>query len=72
MEDLIPAGEMKNEFPGTSDQYWSTRRHFGDGPVYVNLGGVGGRKIYYRRADVKTWIESRRFTRTDRQVVTSD
>ncbi len=71
MEDLIPAAEMKNEIPGTTDQYWATKRHFGGGPEYVNLGGLGGRKIYYRRADVKAWLESRRFTRTDRPVTSA-
>ena len=61
--DLIPASGMKNEFPGTSDQYWATLRHKGGGPEYVK---VGPRKVYYRRADIEAWIEGSRFTRTDR------
>ncbi len=63
--DLIPAAEMKNIIPGTSDQYWATLRHKGGGPEYVK---VGPRKIYYRRGDIESWIEGSRFTRTDRPV----
>lgn len=62
--DLFPAAEMKNIFPGTSDQYWSALRHKGTGPNYVKLV----RKVYYRRADIEAWIEGNRFTRTDRPV----
>jgi hypothetical protein len=62
--DLIPAPEMKNLIPGTTDQYWATLRHKGTGPAYVKLI----RKIYYRRADIEAWIEGNRFTRTDRPV----
>ena len=29
--DLIPASEMKNLIPGTTDQYWATLRHKGTG-----------------------------------------
>jgi hypothetical protein len=68
MDDLIPSSDMKTHIPGTSDQYWATLRHYGKGPEYVNLGGLGGRKIHYRRAAVEAWLESRRFTRTDRPV----
>jgi hypothetical protein len=68
VDDLIPAADMKNLFPGTTDQTWAAKRHFGGGPEYVNLGGVGGRKIYYRRAAVEAWIDGNRFTRTDRPV----
>jgi hypothetical protein len=63
--DLIPASEMKNLIPDTSDQYWATLRHKGGGPEYVT---VGPRKVYYRRADIQAWIEGNRFTRTDRPV----
>jgi hypothetical protein len=62
--DLIPATEMKNLIPGTSDQYWATLRHTGKGPGYVKLI----RKIYYRRADIEAWIKGNRFTRPDRPV----
>ena len=65
MPDLIPAAEMKNLIPGTSDQYWATLRHKGGGPQYLK---VGPRKVYYRRADIEAWIEENRFTRTDRPV----
>lgn len=60
--DLVPAAEMKNIFPGTSDQYWATLRHKGTGPAYTKVV----RKVYYSRADLQAWIESNRFTRTDR------
>ena len=36
--DLIPAAEMKNEIPGTTDQSWAAMRHKGTGPRYVKLG----------------------------------
>jgi predicted DNA-binding transcriptional regulator AlpA len=62
--DIIPATEMKKLVPGTSDQYWATKRHFGDGPTYVKLG----RKVFYRRADVEAWIESNLRTRTDKPI----
>ena len=61
---LIPAAEMKNIFPGTTDQYWAALRHKGTGPEYVKLI----RKIYYTRASIDAWIEGNRFTRTDRPV----
>ena len=63
--DLIPATEMKNLVPGTTDQFWATKRHFGGGPEFVR---IGPRKVYYRRSDVEAWIEGSRFTRTDRPV----
>lgn len=63
--DVIPAAEMKNKFPGTSDQYWATLRHKGGGPAYIK---VGPRKVYYRQIDIESWIEGSRFTRTDRPV----
>jgi hypothetical protein len=62
--DLIPASEMKNGFPGTTDQYWASMRHLGGGPTYAKLG----RKVFYRRADVDAWIEANLRTRTDRPV----
>jgi predicted DNA-binding transcriptional regulator AlpA len=65
LDDLIPAPEMKNLIRGTSDQYWATLRHKGTGPTYVK---VGPRKVYYRRRDVEAWLESSRYTRTDRPV----
>lgn len=63
--DLIPAVEMKHVVPGTSDQYWATKRHFGGGPTYVKLG----RKVFYRRSDVEAWIEANLRTRTDEPVI---
>jgi hypothetical protein len=63
--DLIPASAMKNDFPGTSDQYWATLRHKGGGPEYIK---VGPRKVYYRRAAIEKWLEGSRYTRTDRPV----
>lgn len=62
---LIPASEMKNEIPGTTDQTWAARRHMGTGPRYVKLG----RKVYYRRADVQAWIEANVYMRPDWPVV---
>lgn len=66
MDDIIPASEMKNLFPGTTDQTWAAKRHRGNGPVFIRLGGHDGRRIYYRRADIEAWLEGSRFTRTDR------
>ncbi len=68
VDDLIPATEMKNLFPGTTDQTWAGRRFRGTGPVFIRLGGEEGRSIYYRRADIEAWLESNRYTRTDRPV----
>jgi hypothetical protein len=65
--DLIAASEMKNIFPGTTDQYWASLRHLGGGPTYVKAI----RKIFYRRADVEVWIEANLRTRTDRPVSAS-
>jgi hypothetical protein len=62
--NLIPASEMKNILPGTSDQYWAALRHKGGGPTYVKLV----RKVFYRRADVEAWIEGNLHSRTDRPV----
>jgi len=53
---------MKNIFPGTTDQTWAAKRHRGNGPVFIRLGG---RSIYYRRSDIEKWLEDSRFTRTD-------
>jgi hypothetical protein len=64
---LIPARAMKDDFPGTSDQYWATLRHKGTGPVYTK---VGPRRVYYRRADIEKWLQDNRFTRPDRPVTT--
>jgi hypothetical protein len=65
VDDIIPAAEMKNLFPGTTDQTWAAKRRRGNGPVFIRLGG---RRIYYRRADIEKWIEESRYTRTDRPV----
>ncbi|OIN79089.1 hypothetical protein BMG05_19800 [Mycobacterium malmoense] len=61
---MIPSAEMKDLFPGTDDQYWNALRHKGGGPVYTKCG----RKVYYLRSDVEAWVESNRYTRTDRPV----
>ncbi len=63
MNDLIPASEMKNLVPGTTDQYWATRRYLGDGPTFCKLG----RRVFYRRADIEAWIEANLRTRTDQR-----
>jgi hypothetical protein len=68
VDDLIPAAEMKNVFPGTTDQTWAGRRFRGTGPVFIRLGGEGGRQIYYRRRDIEKWLEDSRYTRTDSPV----
>ena len=65
MPDIIPASEMKNIVPGTSDQYWNALRHKGTGPKYLKLGG---RKVYYRLSDVEEWLDSNVYTRPDRPV----
>lgn len=62
MNELIPAADMKNLFPGTDDQYWASLRHRGTGPVFVKVV----RKVFYARADVNAWIEANRFTRPDK------
>ena len=64
MEGYIPAAEMKNRFPGTSDQYWATLRHKGTGPAYVKVV----RKVYYSLADIDSWLAANRYTRPDRPV----
>ena len=64
MPDLIPASEMKNRFPGTTDQYWATLRHKGTGPTYVKLV----RRVYYSQADIDAWLAANRYTRTDKPV----
>lgn len=64
--DLMPASEMKNLFPGTTDQYWAVLRHRGTGPIYMK---VGPRKVYYRRSDVAAWLEANRYSRPDRPVI---
>lgn len=62
--ELIPASAMKNLIPETSDQYWATLRHKGGGPVYTKIG----RKVFYRRVDIDTWLASSRYSRPDRPV----
>lgn len=61
---LIPAREMKNLFPGTTDQSWASRRYKGNGPRFVKLG----KSVYYRREDIDAWIDSNLHERTDRKV----
>jgi hypothetical protein len=68
VDDIIPAAEMKNLFPGTTDQTWAGRRFRGTGPVFIRLGGDEGRSIFYRTSDIEAWVEANRYTRTDRRV----
>ena len=65
--DIIPAAQMKTEIPGTTDQFWNALRHRGGGPAYVKIG----RKVYYSRIDIQAWIDSNRYTRTDRRAAVS-
>jgi hypothetical protein len=62
--EVIPASEMKNLIPGTTDQSWAALRHRGTGPRYIKVM----RKVYYRRADIDVWLDSNVYTRTDRPV----
>ncbi|MDX1882257.1 DNA-binding protein [Mycolicibacterium sp. 120270] len=62
--NLIPSSEMKNVIPGTTDAYWAQLRHLGGGPTYTKLG----RKVFYRRGDVESWVEANLHTRTDKPV----
>lgn len=64
LNEMIPASGMKDFFPNTDDQYWNAFRHKGGGPPFIKVG----RKVYYRRSDVEAWVESNRYTRTDRPV----
>jgi hypothetical protein len=63
--DIIPASEMKNLIPGTSDQYWAVLRHKGGGPTYLKLNGG---KVFYRREDVEAWLDRNQYLRTDQPV----
>jgi hypothetical protein len=62
--EIIPAAEMKNKIPGTTDQFWNALRHKGEGPEYIKIG----RKVYYDLAVVRVWLDSNRYTRPDRPV----
>lgn len=62
MPDLIAAADMKNLFPGTSDQYWAMLRHKGTGPTFTKVV----RKVFYSRADIDEWLAANRYTRTDK------
>lgn len=64
MTDLIPASDMPTIFPGLSTQYWNALRFNGGGPVYVKIG----RKIFYRRDDIDSWIKGNTYARTDKPV----
>ena len=64
MDDHIPAADMKQLFPGTTDQYWATLRHRGTGPAYLKVV----RKVYYTRADIDQWVAANRYTRPDKRV----
>lgn len=61
---LIPATEMKNIFPGTTDQSWAARRYKGTGPRYVKLG----KSVFYREEDITRWVEENLHERTDKRV----
>ncbi len=66
--DIIPASDMPKRFPGTSVQFWNMLRHNGGGPVYLKIS----RKVYYREADIQSWLDANRYTRTDQPVLTAD
>lgn len=57
---LIPAGEMPNYVPGTSQSFWNQRRYMGTGPRFIKLG----RKVFYRPEDVDIWISENEQSRT--------
>lgn len=63
-DHLIPASQMKELFPDTSDQYWATLRHRGTGPAYIKVV----RKVFYDRADIEEWLTANKFTRPDKRV----
>ena len=61
MADLIPSANMPNLFPGTTEGSWAQHRYRGTGPTFVKVG----RKVFYRRTDVESWLDSQAKTRTD-------
>lgn len=60
-DDLIRASDMPALIPGTTAQTWNALRHKGGGPKYVAIA----RRIYYRRRDVESWLDSNTMVRTD-------
>jgi len=63
-ESVIPASQMRDLIPGTTDQFWNALRHKGGGPVYRKLG----RRVYYKLADVYAWLDANAYERTDKPV----
>lgn len=41
---------------GETTRTWQNRRDAGTGPAWIKLG----RKVYYRRADIRAWVERNR------------
>lgn len=64
VDDLLVTDQLVKLFPNTSYQYWALKRHKGGGPPYIKIGG----KIFYPRADLETWLNSHKYTRTDQPV----
>jgi hypothetical protein len=62
--NIVPACDMKNIVPKTTDQFWNALRHKGTGPKYLKIG----RKVYYRLSDVQEWLDGNVYTRPDRPV----
>lgn len=62
--ELFPASYMPQVVPNTTPQFWNALRHKGGGPRYVKIG----RKVYYRLADVRAWLDSNVYERTDKPV----
>ncbi|OBC08616.1 MULTISPECIES: hypothetical protein [unclassified Gordonia (in: high G+C Gram-positive bacteria)] len=58
---MIPASEMKERFPGTTDGFWGQLRIQGNGPKFVKVG----RKVFYRQEDIDVWVASNTLERTD-------
>lgn len=59
--EVIPSSEMPSLFPGTTEGSWAQHRYRGTGPRFVKIG----RKVFYRREDVATWLDSQAKNRTD-------
>jgi predicted DNA-binding transcriptional regulator AlpA len=48
------------EFLGVSQSWLNQARLIGNGPTYLKVG----RRVLYARADIVSWIESRKFSST--------
>ena len=47
-------------FVGLTPSTMASKRTYGGGPVYMKLG----RKVAYRRSDLKVWLDARRMATT--------